>query len=92
MSRALGFTPHSTLMPTPHASMLHLTIRIARDKADHHLWNNNGTWWCHFTMRAANGTPNRVRRSLKTTDIEKAREIRDRILRALIQASGRIAA
>jgi hypothetical protein len=72
--------------------MLRLTIRIARDKADHHLWNNNGTWWCHFTMRNANGSARRVRRSLKTADIGKARESRDRLLRALIQASGRIAA
>ena len=35
--------------------MLRLTIRFSRDNADHHLWNNNGTWWFHFTMRSLKG-------------------------------------
>ena len=79
-------------MPTPQTAMLRLAIRVSRDKADHHLWNNNGTWWFHFTVRSDQGVSKRIRHSLKTTDIEKARSKRDRILNALIQASGRIAA
>jgi len=27
---------------TPTAS-----IRVLPDNLDHHLWNNNGTFWCH---------------------------------------------
>ena len=34
--------------------------------ADHHLWNNNGTWWCHFTLHLANCTKERMRVGLKT--------------------------
>ena len=79
-------------MPRPHTDHLCLTIRVSRENADHHLWNNNGTWWFHFTMRSDKGASQRVRRSLKTANIEKARTSRDRILHALIQASGRIAA
>lgn len=79
-------------MPTPHATMLRLTIRFSRDNADHHIWNNNGTWWFHFTMRSQNGVTQRSRHSLKTADVEQARAKRDRLLQALQQASGRIAA
>jgi hypothetical protein len=79
-------------MPTPHADPLRLSIRIASGKPDHHLWNNNGTWWFHFTMRSDDGSTQRMRRSLRTRDIGKARASRDRILRAMLCASGRIAA
>ena len=27
-----------------------LAIRLDPANPDHHLWNNNGTWWCHFTI------------------------------------------
>jgi len=77
-------------MPTSPA--LHLAIRLSPSNANHHIWNNNGIWWFHFTLRTALGNSQRVRRSLKTADIEKARASRDRILTALIQASGRLAA
>jgi hypothetical protein len=79
-------------MPTPHPDRLRLTIRISHNSPNHHLSNNNGTWWINFTVRAENGSTQRIRRSLKTGDVEKARTSRDRILRALRHASGRIAA
>ncbi len=79
-------------MPRPHADHLCLNIRISHDNPDHHLWNNNGSWWINFTMRSENGSTQRIRRSLKTGDVEKARTSRDRIIRALLHASGRIAA
>jgi hypothetical protein len=22
---------------------------------DHHIWNNNGTWWCHLTLPRMRG-------------------------------------
>ena len=27
-----------------------LAVRTAEENPDHHLWNNRGTWWCHFTL------------------------------------------
>jgi hypothetical protein len=80
-------------MPTPLATTLHLVIRSSVvDNVNHHLWNNNGSWWCHFTLQSPAGSAIRIRRSLKTADLEKARARRDRILQALSQASGRVAA
>jgi len=71
---------------------LHLAIRRTPENPDHHLWNNNGTWWLHFTLRSATGTVKRTRLSLKTRDIEAARRKRDRILAAIQSKSGGIAA
>lgn len=48
---------------------------------DHHIWNNNGTWWCHFTVHHPDYTKERVRVSLGTKDREEARRRRDFILR-----------
>jgi hypothetical protein len=81
-----------TLMPMTPATHLRPAIRIPRDKANHHLWNNNGTWWCHFTLRSENGSTKRHRISLRTVDLEKARVSRDRILNDLMRHAGRLAA
>lgn len=48
---------------------------------DHHLWNNRGTWWCHFTLHRPDYTAERVRVSLKTRDLDEARLRRDELLR-----------
>jgi len=48
---------------------------------DHHIWNNNGTWWCHFTVHNPDHTKERVRVSLHTKDRDEARERRDFIMR-----------
>lgn len=74
------------------APMFHLAIRHAHDNANHHLWNNNGTYWCHFTLKSETGAVQRVRRSLKTRNLEKAKRSRDKLLAAASQVSGRIAA
>jgi hypothetical protein len=47
---------------------------------DHHLWNNHGNWWFHGTVHLPNGTAERVRVNLRTTDLVIARLRRDRIL------------
>jgi hypothetical protein len=60
-----------------------LSMRGPHDNPNHHLWNNRGVWWCHFTLHLPNATAQRMRFSLKTTDIDKARERRDRILHDL---------
>jgi hypothetical protein len=50
---------------------------------DHHLWNNHGTWWCHFTVHRTDYTKHRVRVSLHTKDLETARHRRDLLLPAV---------
>lgn len=49
---------------------------------DHNLWNNNGTWWCHYTVHNDDYTKQRVRVSLGTKDIAIARALRDFIMEA----------
>ena len=60
---------------TPTAS-----IRVLPDNPDHHLWNNNGTFWCHYTLHLPDYTKRRVRQSLGTPSIDHARKLRDQIL------------
>jgi hypothetical protein len=59
---------------------------------NHHLWNNNGTWWCYVSLKNAEGIKKRHRFSLATNDLEKARRRRDGILADLRAKSGNIAA
>jgi hypothetical protein len=54
-----------------------LSIRVSGDNRLHHLWNNNGTWWLHYTEHLADFTKRRVRRSLRTHDLELALRRRD---------------
>jgi hypothetical protein len=46
---------------------------------DHHLWRNGRFWWVAFTLIHDGWRQERVRRSLKTTDIIEARRRRDAI-------------
>ena len=48
---------------------------------DHNIWNNNGTWWCHYTIHDSSKTARRVRVSLETKDINEARQRRDNLLK-----------
>jgi hypothetical protein len=56
-------------------------------KPDHHLWNNNGTFWCHYTVHEADFTKRRVRVSLQTKVAEDARARRDALLKTVPNAS-----
>ncbi len=47
---------------------------------NHHLWNNNGTWWCHYTIHLPDFTKRRVRVSLHTGNVRVARLLRDSLL------------
>jgi hypothetical protein len=60
-----------------------LAIRVNPANPDHHLWNNNGTWWCHFTLHLPDFSKSRVRRSLGTSSVEEARQHRDFLLATL---------
>ncbi len=57
-----------------------LAIRIRPENPNHHLWNNNGTWWCHYTLHLPDFTKRRVRASLETHDPRQARAQRDALL------------
>jgi len=56
-----------------------IAIRIGRNP-NHHLWNNNGTWWLHYTEHLADYTKRRVRLNLHTHNVKAARAIRDVLL------------
>lgn len=60
-----------------------LAIRVDGSNQDHHLWNNNGTWFVHYTVYPTPITKERVRRSLKTKHVEEARQRRDELFRQL---------
>ena len=66
--------------------------RNGADNAHHHLWDNHGTFWCHFTLHLPDYTKQRVRLALGTRDFSAAQELRDGLLRLfsplLCQASG----
>ncbi|MEY4939870.1 MAG: hypothetical protein RIQ93_1605 [Verrucomicrobiota bacterium] len=52
-------------------------IRLRNDNPNHHLWNNHGTWFLHYTIHPTPFTKQRIRRSLGTKDLVAARERRD---------------
>ncbi len=56
------------------------SVRIRSTNPNHHLWNNNGTWYLHYTMHPTPLTKQRIRVSLSTKNIEEARLRRDEIL------------
>ncbi len=52
-------------------------IRLRPDNENHHLWNNHGTWFLHYTVHPTPFTKERIRRSLGTKDVTVARARRD---------------
>jgi hypothetical protein len=52
-------------------------IRVRAENENHHLWNNHGTWFLHYTIHPTPYTKERIRRSLGTKDVKVARERRD---------------
>ena len=59
------------------------SIRIQSTNPNHHLYNNNGTWWMHYTAYPTPITTQRIRRSLKTSDVTLARQRRDALFAEL---------
>lgn len=57
-----------------------LAIRVDAANPNHHLWNNNGTWFMHYTTYPTPVTKARVRQSLRTKSLNTARRRRDRFL------------
>ena len=64
------------------------SIRVLTHNPDHHLWNNHGTWWCHYTVHLPDYTKRRVRLSLGTPSVEQARKLRDQLLRRALKGGG----
>ncbi len=58
-------------------------IRVRAENPNHHLWNNHGTWFLHYTVHPTPFTKERIRRSLGTKDVAVARERRDAFFRDL---------
>ena len=57
-----------------------LSLRVDRSNPDHHLWNNNGTWYVHYTVAEPGLSGERKRQSLHTHDRREARRLRDQLL------------
>jgi hypothetical protein len=57
-----------------------LSVRIDATNENHHLWNNHGVWWIHYTIYPTPWTQRRVRRNLKARAVEEARRLRDAVL------------
>jgi hypothetical protein len=47
---------------------------------NHNLFKNGHFWWCHLTVWEG-PTQGRLRFSLKTKDVKKARAMRDKIIK-----------
>jgi hypothetical protein len=48
---------------------------------DHHMWDNNGSWWAHYSVTRVRGRSKRMRVSLGTKDRKVARQRRDQLLK-----------
>ncbi|NBT35995.1 MAG: hypothetical protein EBT03_10755 [Betaproteobacteria bacterium] len=60
-----------------------LSARIDDGNALHHLWTNNGAvWWIAYTLHFGN-RKRRIRRSLKTSDVQVAIARRDALFEKL---------
>jgi hypothetical protein len=57
-----------------------IVLRINAANPNHHLWNNNGTWFVHYTIHPTPLTKQRVRNSLRTKNLIQARVRRDELL------------
>ena len=62
---------------------IELAIRVDSANPNHHLWNNNGTWFIHYTVHEADFTASRIRSSLGTKSVTEARRRRDLFFRHL---------
>ena len=61
-----------------------LSVSVNRGNPDHHLWNNHGTWWLHYTLPLPDFTTRRIRKNLRTHDLGQARALRDELLTSLV--------
>lgn len=62
-------------------------IRVRAENPNHHLWNNHGTWFLHYTVHPTPFTKERIRRSLGTKDVQVARDRRDSFFANLAESA-----
>ncbi len=67
-------------------------IRVDAENPNHHLWDNHGTWFLHYTVHPTPFTKERIRRSLGTKDVKIARERRDTFFAHLASEAAKSAA
>lgn len=67
-------------------------IRVRAENPNHHLWNNHGTWFLHYTVHPTPFTKERIRRSLGTKDVKIARERRDAFFEQLASEAAKATA
>jgi hypothetical protein len=67
-------------------------IRVRSENENHHLWNNHGTWFLHYTVHPTPFTKERIRRSLGTKEVNVARERRDTFFAQLASEAAKNAA
>ena len=72
-----------------NANTISLAIRTNPENDNHHLWNNHGTWYVHYTVYPTPFTAERIRQSLKTRDLHTARRLRDELFQR-IELSGQL--
>jgi hypothetical protein len=63
------------------------SLRVDTDNPNHHLWDNHGTWFLHYTIHPTPFTKERVRRSLGTKDVNVARQRRDSFFATLANST-----
>ncbi len=73
MTHSIGY-----LNPNPT-----LALRTNRGNPNHHLWNNNGTWYVHYTIAEEGRSGERQRKSLGTKYLLEARRRRNRLFASL---------
>ena len=66
-------------------------LRIRPENPTHHLWNNHGTWFLHYTVHPTPLTKERIRRSLGTKDLPTAQRRRDAFFAHLAANYGKFA-
>jgi len=69
----------------PNTAFPQLAARFKPGNPNHHLWNNNGTWFVHYVIYPTPLTKERVRHSLQTKCLNEARIRRDQLLAHLSQ-------
>jgi len=58
-----------------------LSVRVRKNNPDHHLFQNHGTWWCHFWAIKDGFRQERFRVNLHTKSRTKAHQKRNSLLR-----------
>jgi hypothetical protein len=58
-----------------------LSVRVRSNNPEHHLFNNHGTWWCHFWAIADGIRQKRFRVNLHTRVLSEARSKRNSLLK-----------